>query len=191
MICPQGSTSGFLPILRERLNRDFFQTPLESEVVAICCEVLSTTLGQSPQKNLFHSKEDFEEAMASFVGQLEEFLGKDKVFWAKITEERFPEKSWIKTHQSENSQIDLEGRYPLRPTRIFRTPFPVTVLQDRVVWKGRSFKFKHWSRVERLSPDWLDDVPARNYYRVDLEGGRAIWVFSDPGHDFFVQGYFE
>lgn len=195
-ITPQGSTSGFLPILRERLNWDLGQIPIESYVTAMSCHILSTTLGQSAQRNLFHSRseEAREEAIGSFYGQLEEYLGKNHVFWAKTTEERFPEKSWLRTNQKDCPQVDLKDRYPCRPTRVFKSPVPVSVIQDRIVFKGKVFKLIKWSRVERLSLDWLDDVPARNYYRVDLQGGRALWVFSESsqvGHHYFVHGYFE
>ncbi len=190
-ITPQGSTSRFLPILRERLNADLCRTPIESFVTAMTCDVLSTTVGQSAQRNFFHSKEVFDEAMGSLFGQLQEYLGRDRVFWAKTTEERFPEKSWEKINQRDCLQVDLKDKYPRRPTRIFKSPIPVSVIQDRIVFKGKAFKSVRWSKVERLSLDWLDDVPARNYYRVELVGGRALWIFSDPGHHYFVHGYFE
>jgi len=194
LICPQSSTGGFIPILRERLNWDLGRTPIESYIIAMSCHILSTTPAQSLQRSLLNTRENFEyeEAIGSLFNQLEEYLGKDCVFWARVTEERFPEKSWVKAKQKNEPQADLNGRYPKRPTRVFKTPIPITVIQDRIIFRRRSFKSVHWSRVERLSLDWIDDVPARNYYRVDLEGGRSLWIFSEaPGHYYFAHGYFE
>ena len=203
LITPQGSTLGFLPVLRERLNWDLCIAPIESYVIAVTCDVLSTTLGQNAQRNFFHSREEYEEAMGSLFGQLEEYLGKGRVFWAKTTEERFPEKSWLRTKQKDSFQADLKNRYPRRPTRIFTSPIPISIIYraegnlalqagvNRIVFRGKIFKSVKWSQVERLSMDWLDDVPARNYYRVELEDGRALWIFSDPGHHYFAHGYFE
>jgi hypothetical protein len=195
LITPQGSTFGFLPILKERLYSDLSRSPLASSVVALQGEVLTATpSGKSHQMSLDQAGEGSlpsDEAWGSFVGELREYLGQHRVFWAQTTEERLPEKSWIKTTQSDCSQVNLEGRYPLRPTRIFKVPLPVTVIEDRLVVKGKKFKSIRWSRVERLSLDWLEDQGARNYYRVDLEGGRAVWIFSDSQHHFFAHGYFE
>lgn len=191
LITPQGSAMGFLPILRERLNWDLARSPIESFVTAMTCEALSTSIARSAQKNFFHSREERDEAIGSLFGQLEEYLGQNRVFWASLTEERFPERSWKRSRMHCEEQPDILGRYPIRPTRVFRSPIPVNVIQDRVVLKGRTFKSIKWSAVERLSLDWIDDEPARNYYRVDLEGGRALWVFSDPSHHYFAHGYFE
>jgi hypothetical protein len=196
LITPQGSTQGFLPVLRERLNWDLSRTPILSFIHTLRCSVVSTTPGRSSQKDFFAPHDgstelDQQEALGSLFGELEEFLGRDHVFWARTTEERFPEKSWVKTSQKESPQADLEGRYPKRPTRIFKNPVPISVIQDRVLFKGKKFKSIRWSKVERLSLDWLNDTPARNYYQVELEGGRTLWVYSDPQHHYFVHGYFE
>ncbi len=196
LITPQGAALGFLPILRERLNWDLSRTPIHSYVHTLKCSVLATTPGRSAQRDLFASHDsnsqlDQQEALGSLFGELEEFLGKSHVFWAQTTEERFPERSWVRASQKDAPQADLQDRYPKRPTRIFKNPVPVTVIQDRLVFKGRKFKSTRWSKVERLSLDWLNDTPARNYYRVDLEGGQTLWVFSDPQHHYFVHGYFE
>lgn len=190
-ISPQGSTSGFLPILRERLNRDLQIEPIESFVTTIIVHVAATSIGVNAQKNFFHSREERVEIMGSFFGQMEEFLGKGQVFWAAITEERFPEKSWIKRRLPEEQKLSLLKRYPKRPTRVFKTPIPVVIIQDRFVLKGRRYKIKKWSSVERISLDWLDDVSARNYYRVDLDQGTTVWIFTDPQHNYFLHGYYE
>jgi hypothetical protein len=190
-ISPQGSTSGFLPILRERLSWDLQKEPIESYVTSMRFEVTAVVHGFDSQRNFFHSRDDFDEAMGSLFGQLEEFLGKDRVFWARVTEQRFPEKSWSKSKGGAEPHAEIHGKYPMRPTRIFKVPVPMGVIEGRVLLKGRRYKAIRWSQLERLALDWLDDCPARNYYRVDLESGQALWVFSDPGHHFFVHGYFE
>ncbi len=196
LITPQGSTLGFLPILRERLNRDLSQAPIHSFVHTLRCSVLATTAGRSTQKDFFNNQDgnshlDHQEVLGSLFGELEEFLGKNHVFWARTTEERLPEKSWVRSSQKGAPQADLENRYPKRPTRIFKSPVPVSIIQDRILFKGRKFKSICWSKLERLSLDWLNDTHARNYYQVELEGGRTLWIFSDPQHHYFVHGYYE
>jgi protein ImuB len=190
-ISPQGSTSGFLPILRERLHFDLARDPIESFVTAIECHATSVTHGAASQRNFFHSRDDFNEAMGSLFGQLSEYLGKDRVFWAKVGEERFPERSWNKTRDAKSPQAEIEGHYPLRPTRILDPPVPIAVVENRIRFRGKTLKTKTWSQLERLSLDWLNASPSRTYYHVELETGQAIWVFSDPAELFFVHGYFE
>lgn len=192
LITPQGSASGFLPILKERLYRDLAKAPVESFVIAMGCEVASMSLSKSAQKNLFHASDDFQEAMGTLFGQLEEFLGPGNVFWTQVTEERFPEQSWRRTRKTEEGEsANVRGRYPTRPSRIFKKPEPIGVLHDRIILRGRAYHAQRWSTVERISLHWLDEAPARNYYRVDLEGGRALWVFSDSSQRYFAHGYFE
>jgi hypothetical protein len=191
LITPQSSTSSFLPILRERLNWDLSRNPIKSPVIAITVEVPATSMKQDAQRNLFHSRDDFRELMSSFFGQLEEFLGKGQVFWSTVTEERFPEKSWKKKKLPEPQTLHLAQRYPQRPTRLLTPPMPVTVIHNRMIIKGRSFKIKNWSSVERLSPDWLNEVPSRNYYRVEVDEGPLLWLFSDSSHHYFLHGYYE
>jgi len=191
-IAPQGSTPGVLPILRERMGRDLERRPLEALAVALRCEVLATGRSAEGQRQLLGQDVDYDESMGSFFGLMEEFLGREHVFWAQVTEHRYPERSWQRTSVAQSAQVSVEGRYPTRPTRVFPRPVPITVLDDRIRLYGRVYRTSRWSSVERLALDWLDDAPARNYYRVELESGRsALWVFSDPNHHFFVHGYFE
>lgn len=211
LLVAQGATSGFLPILRERLSRDLERSPLPTLAIAMSCEAFSVVHARGAQKSLGAAMTAFgsafggalspeqEESLGTLVGELEELLGDRQVFWAKTTENRFPEKSWEKLRQRPAATEPPEGRasrdltdqIPLRPTRIFKNPIPVTLLQDRVVLRGRVFRILRSSLCERISGDWLDEVPARNYYQVDIEGGKRFFIFSDPGHHFFIHGYFE
>ncbi len=194
LILPQGSTHGFLPILQERLNRDLEVEPLESSVIAMKIDILSSSIGRDAQKNFFHSQEEHQEKMGSFFSQMEEFLGKGHVFWTAVNEHRFPEKSWNKLRNPQNPEekkTNLDHRYPQRPTRIFQSPIPVTVIGNRIALKKRSLKIHRWSRVERISSDWINETPSRNYYCVELEGGTTLWVFTDPSHHSFIHGYYE
>lgn len=190
-ISPQGSTSGFLPILKERLYWDLQKKPIESDVIAISAEILITSKGFNSQKNFFHSYDERNEELGSFFGQMEEFLGKGQVFWAKITEERFPEKSWLRIRSPEVQTVSLKKKYPKRPTRVFKSPIPISIVKNRIYLRRREYQIKNWSSVERLSLDWLNNVSSRNYYRVELEKGITVWVFTDSGHNYFLHGYYE
>lgn len=193
-IVPQGSTSGVLPIIRERLSWDLAQSPIQSSIIELSVEALTTSPGRDLQRNFFNLSDDLNEKMGSVFGQLEELLGEGQVFWASMTENRFPEKSWIKTkavQQIASNELSLKERYPLRPTRILAAPVSISILQNKMSLKGRVENIKSFSPVERISSDWLDDFPPRNYHLIQLEQGTVLWVFQDSKQHYFLHGYYE
>ena len=190
-ISPLGSTSTFLPILRERLSWDLQENPIESQVLAIHVEVLTASLRNDSQSDFFNAQNMESEKLGSFFGQIEEFLGKGKVYWSSVNEERYPEKSWQRLRFPSGKSADIKDYYPKRPTRLLQSPVPLTMLDNKVFIKGKAYEIEKCSQVERLSLDWLNDMPARNYYEVDLKSGLTLWIFSDSSHHFFMHGYFE
>ncbi len=190
-IVPQSSTRGILPILRERLTWDLMRKPLFAPVQTISLEISRTSPARGHQNDFLNAESHFDEKMGTFFGQLEEFLGKGQVFWADITEDRFPEKSWVRTQIPRASEIDLKNRYPLRPTRVFKHPLPLKINKNRVSLKGRTAQISRTSAVERISSHWLEGFPARDYFILELKTGSVLWVFRGLGENYYLHGFYE
>jgi len=190
LMLPQGSTSGVLPILRERWDRDLQHEPLEALVTRLHFTVMETVAGYDGQKNFFHAREDQTEKMNAVASHLRESLGADKVFRASLVEDRIPEKSWRKLEKNERpAALDLSDRIPLRPTRILQ-PETIEVSANQVTFRRRRWRIERRSEVERISAHWLDGLQVRHYVRLDLEHGPSLWVFEDANGT-FLQGVFE
>lgn len=188
---PHGSAQAVLPVIQERLARDIEKQPFESLALSIRYEVLETAPGYSAQKNLFHERDEQQERFHSAIEHLSESLGKGRVFQVVTQEERIPEKSWSKRAHAGEKCAELEGRIPLRPTRLFPSPQRVEIRLEKLVFKNREFKIKNWSRVEKISTGWLDTLKSRDYFRLDVESGPALWIFRDAQSDYYLHGYFE
>lgn len=86
-----------------------------------------------------------------------------------------------------------------RPPRVFRQPsvLHVDVAADGVMrWVtllGKRRRVESLAGPERLTGAWWAPEPfARDYYRVQIEGVGALWVFRDgQDGDFYVQGMFD
>lgn len=191
LMMPQGSTSGVLPILKERWDRDLQHTPLETPVLKLQFIVRETATGYEGQKNFFHERDDQTEKMNAAIGHLAEALGAESVFRAKLVEERIPELSWKRSSRIEkNEAVDLTDKIPLRPTRLLSNPQPIEVTQTQVQMRKRTFTIEHWSEVERISCHWLDQLQLRKYYKLDIIEGPSLWVYQDH-ENYYLHGYFE
>ncbi len=86
-----------------------------------------------------------------------------------------------------------------RPPRLFREPavLHVDVAADGalrwVTLLGRRRRVESLAGPERLTGAWWATEPfARDYYRVQVEGVGALWVFRDGRNGgFYVQGMFD
>ena len=82
-----------------------------------------------------------------------------------------------------------------RPIRLFRPPEPVDAMaqmpDDPPVmfrWRGRVHRVRLAEGPERMEPEWWlvgQDMPPRDYYRVEDTAGGRYWLFraghSEPG----------
>jgi hypothetical protein len=195
LMLPQGSTSGVVPILQERWDRDLQRTPLETSVLKIQFIVTETTTGYEGQKNFFHDRDDQEERMNSVASHLAESLGRDKVFRVSLIEDRIPEKSWKrKIDSKKETPVDLTDQIPLRPTRLLNAPQPIEVTREQVKFRNRFFTIERWSEAESISVHWLDRLQARRYFTIDIIEGPSLWVYQDKANDeaqYYLHGYFE
>lgn len=205
---PQGSASGMIPILRERLSWELQRVPLGGPVEWMELEVLESVPGAGPQKDFFSRKEEEREAWDGLVARLSHKLGKEHVFVAFPKERYLPERAYVRRLVSVPSLAGRAARlveevdWPDRPARVLKKPEPL-VKEGRVLKTlgGRQWKAVSWEGPERLSGEWWKDSEFegfnRDYYRVVTEGGEQLWVFvnkkarGSKTPEFYLHGYFD
>lgn len=69
---PQGSNQAVIPIIRERLLREFEKEPLLESVQSISLEVLEVTPSRGAQRNFFSTKEDESQVLDSLIARIDE-----------------------------------------------------------------------------------------------------------------------
>jgi protein ImuB len=195
-LLPQGQTKGALNIIKERLSKEFEKNPICTPIEGLETRVHSTVPGAMAQKNFFHNREEVAEQFYSLLGQLAEAHGAENVFHAQLMEDRRPEKSWRKTSKPALSQVNLEGRIPLRPTYLLK-PQKIDVTAGFIHIHKKAFKIVKWSQcVERITGGWIEMESAmknqydRNYYQAEIESGVVLSVFQTPDQGYYLHGYF-
>jgi protein ImuB len=212
---PQGSASGMIPIIHEKLAHELRRAPLGGPVEWMELEVIESVPGSGPQKDFFSRKEEEREAWDALVARLSERLGKERVFVAFPRERYLPEKAYLRRTttmpiitDSRSGPVLKIGRSPEmsdwvpRPARVLKQPEPL--LKEGRALKtlgGRQWKAVSWEGPERLSGEWWKDSEfegfSRDYYRVITEGGEQLWVFvnkkahGSKAPSFFLHGYFD
>jgi len=81
------------------------------------------------------------------------------------------------------------GEPPRRPVRLFARPEPASLLRAvpgshafHMRWRGAQRVLTRAEGPERIAMEWWrhqDAVPARDYFRVEDETGRRLWLFRD------------
>ncbi len=138
------------------------------------------------------------------VDTLANRLGPERVLGATLVESHVPERAFGmgaveegKRHRGEETQrwsADMVGD---RPPVLFERAWPVEVLcltpdgpVMSVRWQGRERKVVTTIGPERIGPEWWrGDRMARDYFKVQDEMGRWLWVYREvEGTRWFVQG---
>ncbi len=194
-ISPQSQTKATLNIIKERLSKDFEKNPVQTPIESLETQVLVTTTSQSKQKNLLHNHEEQKEQLNAILAQLTEAHGPGHIFFAELTQDRRPEKSWKKTAQinlaSKISQSELSDRIPLRPTQLINPPLKVQIMDGCIYIQRKKFKIKHWPQFsERISGNWFADFYDRQYFHLELEKAPDVSVFRSQDSFFYLHGYF-
>lgn len=146
--------------------------------------------------------------VAALLDRLCAKLGPEKVTWS----------AWVQSHIPER----VEARVPAlagvveppldvmraRPLRLLDPPEEIVVLYAvpegppaRFRWRRVSYLMTRFEGPERVAPEWWRDKPGtrlRDYYKVEVGGGRRFWLFregilgdgrgSDPR--WFLQGIY-
>ncbi|MEY1555884.1 DNA polymerase Y family protein [Yoonia sp. R2331] len=78
---------------------------------------------------------------------------------------------------------------PDRPLRLFDHPEEVRVLYAvpegppaQFVWRKQTHRAVRFAGPERIAPEWWRDMPGtrlRDYYRIEDDRGRRIWLYRD------------
>ena len=194
-LLPQGAVRGMLNIIRERLDRDLSRRPIEGEVEALRIEVLETTPGKGIQRNLFHTREEREEAFNAVMGRIAEKLGNTQVFQASITEKYLPEDSW-KRSQVASIHFSQTLPYGKRPLRLFKIPKQISRIGRFLVLEDQRWEMIKISPPEKIKTEWWHQFPeetkSRNYYCVKTHSGEQLWVFNtDENSGLYLHGIFE
>ncbi len=193
-VLPQSTAQGTLPILRERLEADLRTVPFESGVQGMSLEILEAVPGYQAQRLLYQGHSKTEEDFSALFAQLAESAGKQNVFKAQIHDEAIPERSWSRAVTLNKTTPDLKDYIPLRPTRLLKKPEKIDLGPGFIFIRNRKYRVVKCSTVERIETHWLEMQTFefdRSYFRMDLEGKPAVWVFKDKNHDYFLHGYFE
>ncbi|MCC7281190.1 MAG: DNA polymerase Y family protein [Acetobacteraceae bacterium] len=86
-----------------------------------------------------------------------------------------------------------------RPVRLFEPPEPVSVLSllpdgppRRLCWRNRVIGIARAEGPERIAAEWWrePDRPARDYWRVEAEGGGRLWLYRTDPAAWFLHGLF-
>jgi len=194
-ISPQSQTKATLNIIKERLAQDFAAHPVQTPIEALETQVLVTAPAQSKQKNLLHNHEEQLEQLNAILAQLTEAHGAANIFFAELTEDRRPEKSWKKKPQSHLSKdpavFDLADKVPLRPTQLINPPLKIQIMNGYLCVQHKKFKIKHWPAFsERISGEWFAESYDRHYYHLELEEAPAVSVFRAEDSFFYLHGFF-
>ncbi|MBI2711913.1 MAG: hypothetical protein HYX41_03465 [Bdellovibrio sp.] len=195
---PQGSTSGLLGILRERISFDVDQNPFLAPLEQVSFEVLETIPGRGPQLDFFNKKEEEEEKWNSLVGRLIDHLGKENVFIAQPVHRYLPEYSWKKQRWQSQSKMEDRADIPLasRPLRILKKPEAVQIENRFLVFPdGKKVRILGFDGPERIDSEWWrnaegEENQTRDYYRIVVGEGQIYWVFLSNSQ-IFLHGYFD
>ena len=198
----QGSVSGLLPIIQERLSFGLDQRGLPAPIQKLRFEILDTVPGAGSQRDFFDKKEEEDEAWDSVVGRLSHKLGKEHVFIAMPVDRYLPENAYTRTLDCQQVWRCAESfgeSHPDRPTRLLPQPEAVQKQGAILIHGSKRWKIRNWIGPERLSGEWWKDPSNegfyRDYYRVMTESGEQLWIFVDRSpqavHPLYLHGYFD
>lgn len=209
---PQGSASGVVPILRERLGFELLRDPLVAPVEHVRFEILDTVPGLGAQKDFWKKEEEEREQLNGLLGRLNEKLGHERVFQAEPAERYLPEKAWVRSLtdgvrgsiQSVPSSPMLEAGLPTpaRPLRLLPEPRRLT-REQQASWlrdheSGKRWKVQAWEGPERIESEWWmrrqQVEVGRDYYQLETAEGEKLWVFliqAPEAQEVFLHGYFD
>src|SRR6185312_3334449 len=86
-------------------------------------------------------------------------------------------------------RVRRTGEAPRRPLRLLAKPEPASLLRAvpgsrafHMRWRGAQRVLARAEGPERIAMEWWrhqDPAPARDYWRVEDEAGRRLWLFRD------------
>lgn len=145
-------------------------------------------------------------ALGALVDQLTDRLGDGAVRRARLVESYVPEEAAVYGSVDESALkrpgrlgLDSPTRYSAhRPVQLFEKPEPARVISlvpdgplAWIEWRGVRADIVSSAGPERITLPWWTGgaAAARDYYEVDDQVGRRLWVFRSPdGGSWYVHG---
>jgi protein ImuB len=199
---PHSDAAILMPLVQERLNREFQLQPLEAPVNCLRIETTATVPGPSRQKDFYSRKEEDGEAWGGLVGRLHERLGLTRAFRAAPARTWLPENrvSGYPLMHGASAALAAEPRpdFARRPLVLLKQPKLLRRLQQWFLYEDPG-SGQHARRKcvalegpERLGGEWWFRTAERSYYRATLEDGAEWWIYrtADSPH-FYLHGVFE
>lgn len=188
-------------LFRLRCERE----PLQQGVTGLRIEVLRAGLLAEQQSTLFEDQRDAGgRDLLQLVDRLTSRLGENAVVQPIFLPDPQPESScrmepWTSAPREHEFRPDpLLARN--RPSRLLRVPQSLeamSVVPDgpplRLFWQGRRWNVHQSWGPERIDTGWwrTRDV-RRDYYRVETEEGRHLWLFRRRDtSQWFLHGFFD
>lgn len=199
LLRPTTERQHLLDLLRLQCERVVFT----AGVKGVRMEVVELGLPPIRQATLFEDDvgEKHQRALAELVDRLSSRLGRDAVLRASLQPDPLPEFScatlpWLEQRSSAVETVTIPSRLRCRPLRLLRLPQPLTI--DRFSPDGWPTQVDRTPVVrvsgpERIESGWWRGVDAkRDYYRLTLATGAALWAFCDlKSGRWFLHGLFD
>jgi protein ImuB len=179
------------------LQMEKLRLPAEIDQVKLRARVapLSWRQGRIFEGDRRNTREEFQ----GLIERLSNRVGEKSVLRPYLRPEAQPELSWGYVPWLGSSIPDQSCRPSAalsRPVEVPRSPAPVHVESDgrptRMVWRERSYAVVRSWGPERIETGWWRgrDV-RRDYYRIEVEGGRRFWLFQDlVGGAWYLHGVY-
>ena len=202
---PLGEARSLLPTTASRRSRQSAPKPVfqRADPVAVRMEVVELGLPPIRQATLFEDDagEKHQRALAELVDRLSSRLGREAVLRSSLQPDPLPEFScatlpWLEQRPSAVETVTIPSRLRCRPLRLLRLPQPLAI--DRFSPEGwpthvDQSPVVRVSGPERIESGWWRGVDAkRDYYRLTLATGAALWAFCDRNSGrWFLHGLFD
>ena len=206
LLRPTTERRHLLDLLRLQCERTVFvprETGFTAGVKGVRMEVVELGLPAIRQATLFEDDagEKHQRALAELVDRLSSRLGRDAVLRSSLQPDPLPEFScaalpWLEQRSSAVETVTIPSRLRCRPLRLLRLPQPLAI--DRFSPEGWPTHVDHSPVVrvsgpERIESGWWRGVDAkRDYFRLTLATGAALWAFCDlKSGRWFLHGLFD
>jgi protein ImuB len=183
LLRPSDSLSHLMELARLQLEN--LRLPAEVDQLKLRARVAPRTWRQGRifEGDRWNNRDE----LHALIERLSNRVGEKSVLRAYLRSEAQPELSWGYApwlgSRIPDQPCHSSGALS-RPVELPRSPAPVHVEMDgrptRMVWRERSYVVVRSWGPERIETGWWRgrDV-RRDYYRIEVEGGRRFWLFQD------------